>query len=105
MIRKIFDHRMAWQLQQMIEDVRERRNPLTVWLRRDIKKALYVNWETDEGFMHYRLTNKANRESSRSSKYTGGSATFMKTKARLVCNLFYFIINFILSLTFNVIIT
>ncbi|RYQ97354.1 hypothetical protein Ahy_B08g093397 [Arachis hypogaea] len=57
-IRKIFDHRM------------------------DIKKALFVHWETDEGFRHRCFTNRANSVSVRSSKYTGGSVTFMKTKVR-----------------------
>ncbi|QHO11726.1 uncharacterized protein DS421_15g500680 [Arachis hypogaea] len=33
--------------------------------------------------LHQRLTNRANMVSARSSKYTGGSATFMKTNARL----------------------
>ncbi|RYQ85886.1 hypothetical protein Ahy_B10g105511 [Arachis hypogaea] len=57
-IRKIFDHRIARQFQQMLED-------------------------TDEGFKRRRLTNRANRALARSSKYTSGSATFMKTKAKL----------------------
>ncbi|QHO18413.1 uncharacterized protein DS421_11g320300 [Arachis hypogaea] len=48
-----------------------------------IFKALFVYWKTDKGFRHQRLTNKANRASVRSSKYTSNSATFMKTKARL----------------------
>ncbi|QHO00616.1 uncharacterized protein DS421_13g407980 [Arachis hypogaea] len=61
MIRKIFDH----------------------WMARDLKKALYVHWETNQGFKHYHLTNRVNRASVRSSKYTSGSATFMKTKVRL----------------------
>ncbi|RYR05173.1 hypothetical protein Ahy_B06g085046 [Arachis hypogaea] len=46
-------------------------------------RAQFVHWETNEGFRHRRLTNRPNRVSARSSKYTGGSATFMKTKARL----------------------
>ncbi|RYR40016.1 hypothetical protein Ahy_A09g045674 [Arachis hypogaea] len=48
-----------------------------------LKIGLMPTRETDEGFRHWRLTNKANRASSRSSKYTGSSATFMKTKDRL----------------------
>ncbi|RYR71166.1 hypothetical protein Ahy_A02g005463 [Arachis hypogaea] len=67
----------------MLEDVREWRNHLTSWLCLEIKKALYVHWETNEGFSHQCLTNRANRTSVRSSKYIGGSATFMKTKVRL----------------------
>ncbi|RYR61823.1 hypothetical protein Ahy_A04g019048 [Arachis hypogaea] len=70
MIKNIFYHRMARQLQQMLEDVH-------------IKKLQYIHWKTDEGFKHRCLTNRANRASGRSSKYTGGSATFMKTKARI----------------------
>ncbi|RYR01840.1 hypothetical protein Ahy_B06g080701 [Arachis hypogaea] len=69
LIRKIYDHRMGRRLQQMLED------------------ALLVHWETGEGFRHRRLTNRANRTSTRSSKYTGGSATFMKIKARLLKSL------------------
>ncbi|RYR67799.1 hypothetical protein Ahy_A03g014232 [Arachis hypogaea] len=46
-------------------------------------KTLYVHWETDEGFMHRHLTNRANRVSVRSSIYTGGSVTFTNTKAKL----------------------
>ncbi|RYR67434.1 hypothetical protein Ahy_A03g013785 [Arachis hypogaea] len=65
------------------EDVRERRDHLTSWLCPKIKKVLYIHWETDKGFRHRRLTNRANMTSVRSSKYIGGSATFMKTKARL----------------------
>ncbi|RYR29107.1 hypothetical protein Ahy_B01g053408 [Arachis hypogaea] len=70
-------------LQQKLENVRERRDSLTTWLRPEIKKALYVHWETDKGFMHRCLTNRANKVSAKSSKYTGSLATFMKTKARL----------------------
>ncbi|RYR57063.1 hypothetical protein Ahy_A05g022812 [Arachis hypogaea] len=44
---------------------------------------MYIHWETDEGFRHQCLTNRANRTLARSSKYTDGSATIMKTKARL----------------------
>ncbi|RYR09752.1 hypothetical protein Ahy_B05g078157 [Arachis hypogaea] len=68
LIKKIYNHRMGRQLQ----DVHERRDHLTSWLCWKIKKAL-----------HQRLTNRANRTSTRSSKYTGGSAIFMKTKVRL----------------------
>ncbi|RYR54282.1 hypothetical protein Ahy_A06g029545 [Arachis hypogaea] len=57
----------------MLEDIR---------LCSKIKKAPLVHWETDEGFSHRRLTNKANRTSARSSKYIGGSATFMNTKSK-----------------------
>ncbi|RYR49983.1 hypothetical protein Ahy_A07g036517 [Arachis hypogaea] len=67
----------------MIEDVRERRDYLTIWLRPDLKKALYVLWETNEEFKRLRLMNRANKTSAMSSKYTGGLTTFMKTKARL----------------------
>ncbi|RYR03456.1 hypothetical protein Ahy_B06g082429 [Arachis hypogaea] len=82
-IRKIYDDRMGRRLQQMLEDIRERGDHLTSWLRPEIKRALYIYWETDETFKHRRLTNRANRALARSSKYTGGSATFMKTKAKL----------------------
>ncbi|RYR28062.1 hypothetical protein Ahy_B01g052162 [Arachis hypogaea] len=68
-MRKIFDHRMGRRLQQMLDD------------------ALFVHWETNEGFWHRCLTNRANRASARSSKYTGSSATFMKTKVRLLKSL------------------
>ncbi|RYR59427.1 hypothetical protein Ahy_A05g025315 [Arachis hypogaea] len=63
-IRKIFDHRIGRRLQKMLDDVRQRRNHLTTWLQPDIKKALLVHWETDDGFMHRHLTNRANRTSA-----------------------------------------
>ncbi|RYR31647.1 hypothetical protein Ahy_B01g056499 [Arachis hypogaea] len=83
MIRKIFDYRMARRLQQMLEDVREHHDHLTICLHPNIKKALYVHWETYERFKHHCLTNRANTASARSSKHTDGLATFMKTKVRL----------------------
>ncbi|RYQ98520.1 hypothetical protein Ahy_B07g086252 [Arachis hypogaea] len=48
-------------------------------------KKIYNHWvaNTYEGFKRHRLTNRANRASPRSSKYTGGSATFIKMKHRL----------------------
>ncbi|RYR50014.1 hypothetical protein Ahy_A07g036562 isoform A [Arachis hypogaea] len=55
---------------RVLEDVCERHDHLTIWLCLDIKKALYVYWETDEGFRHFRLTNRANNALARSSKYT-----------------------------------
>ncbi|RYR07761.1 hypothetical protein Ahy_B05g075191 [Arachis hypogaea] len=67
----------------MLDDVRQGRDHRKQWLRPDIKKALFVHWETDEGFWHQRLTNRTNRASARSSKYTGSSTTFMKTRVRL----------------------
>ncbi|RYR20689.1 hypothetical protein Ahy_B03g065907 [Arachis hypogaea] len=66
----------------MLEDVCERRDHLTQWLHVDIKKTLYIYWKTDERFRHCQATNRANRPSSNSSKYTR-SATFMKTMANL----------------------
>ncbi|RYR62418.1 hypothetical protein Ahy_A04g019978 [Arachis hypogaea] len=74
---------LARRLQQMMEDIRERHDHLTIWLRQDIKKTIYIHWDTDEGLRHHRLMNIANRVSVRSSKYTAGSTTFMKTKAKL----------------------
>ncbi|RYQ79521.1 hypothetical protein Ahy_Scaffold5g107735 [Arachis hypogaea] len=67
----------------MLEDVCEGQDHLTIWLRMKIKKAMLVHWKTDEGFRHQHLTNSANRTSAKSSKYTSGSTTFMKTKAKL----------------------
>nr|XP_029143246.1 uncharacterized protein LOC114924138 [Arachis hypogaea] len=81
-IRKIYDHRMARRLQQMLEDVHERRDHFTTWLHPKIKKALYIHWETNERFRHRRLTNRVDRVSARLSKYIGGSASFMKTKSK-----------------------
>ncbi|RYR47722.1 hypothetical protein Ahy_A07g033678 [Arachis hypogaea] len=49
----------------------------------EVKKGLFTHWENDAGFSHRRLTNRANRALERSSKYTGDSMAFMKTKARL----------------------
>ncbi|RYR15912.1 hypothetical protein Ahy_B04g072865 [Arachis hypogaea] len=81
-IRKIFDHRIGRWLQQMLEDVHERRDHLTTWLRPKIKKALLVHCETDEGFIHRRLTDRANKALARLIKYTSSSVAFMKTKAK-----------------------
>ncbi|RYR50376.1 hypothetical protein Ahy_A07g036968 [Arachis hypogaea] len=79
-IKKIFGHGMGRRLQHMLDNIRQRRDHLTSGLRPKINKALLVHWETDEGFRHRRLTNRANRTLARSSKYTGGPSTFMKTK-------------------------
>ncbi|RYR78496.1 hypothetical protein Ahy_A01g003315 [Arachis hypogaea] len=73
----------------MLEDIHEGRDHLTTWLRPEIKKALLFQWETDHGFRHQRLTNRANRASARSSRYTGSSTTFMKTKAKLLYSFTY----------------
>ncbi|RYR09859.1 hypothetical protein Ahy_B05g078287 [Arachis hypogaea] len=67
----------------MMEDVHEQRDQLTIWLRPDLKKGLYIHSKIDEGFKHRRLMNRANKASAKSSKYIGGSTTFMKTKAKL----------------------
>ncbi|RYQ89435.1 hypothetical protein Ahy_B09g096085 isoform B [Arachis hypogaea] len=67
----------------MIKDVHEWRDHLTIWLRSNIKKQMHVHWETNEGFKRRCLIKRANRDSVRSSKNTNGSATFIKTKARL----------------------
>ncbi|RYQ95129.1 hypothetical protein Ahy_B08g090163 [Arachis hypogaea] len=66
MIRKIFDHWMARQLQQMLEDVCEHCDHLTIWHRSNINKLLYVHWETDEGFKRRCITNRVNKTSARS---------------------------------------
>ncbi|RYQ95197.1 hypothetical protein Ahy_B08g090257 [Arachis hypogaea] len=47
------------------------------------KEGFVIHQETNEGFRHRRLTNRASRASVRSSKYTGSSTTFMKTKVKL----------------------
>ncbi|RYR25290.1 hypothetical protein Ahy_B02g058974 [Arachis hypogaea] len=72
MIRKIYDHQTAKHFQQMMSNIRPA-----------VKKDLEAYFTHDEEFKHHCLTNVANRASPRSSKYTGGSATFMKTKSRL----------------------
>ncbi|RYQ99652.1 hypothetical protein Ahy_B07g087620 [Arachis hypogaea] len=73
---------MGRRIQLMLEDVHEGRDHLTTWLRPEIKKALLVYWETDAGFRH-RVSPTELRASAWSSKYTGSSTTFMKTKGRL----------------------
>ncbi|RYR09572.1 hypothetical protein Ahy_B05g077939 [Arachis hypogaea] len=83
MTRKIFDHWAGKPLQQMMSDICQRCNNLMIWIRPDIKKALETHFSIDEGFKLHRLTKVANRASPRSSSYTSGSATFMKTKSRL----------------------
>ncbi|RYR07373.1 hypothetical protein Ahy_B05g074712 [Arachis hypogaea] len=67
----------------MMSDVRKGRDHLTLWIRPAIKKELEAYFTHDKGFKRRRLTNVANRVSPRSSKYTGGSATFMKIKSKL----------------------
>ncbi|RYR61773.1 hypothetical protein Ahy_A04g018985 isoform A [Arachis hypogaea] len=67
----------------MLEDVCERCDHLTSKLCLEIKKALI----TDEGFRHRHLTNRDKRALARSSKYTSGLATFIKTKVRLLKSL------------------
>ncbi|RYR66724.1 hypothetical protein Ahy_A03g012785 [Arachis hypogaea] len=67
----------------MMQDVCQERNHLTIWLCPNLKKELDDHFSTDEGFKHCHLMNRANRATPRSSKYTGGSTTFMKTKSRL----------------------
>ncbi|RYR20335.1 hypothetical protein Ahy_B03g065442 isoform A [Arachis hypogaea] len=85
MIKKIFDHhRMARRLQQMMEDVRERYDHLTIWLSPDITKALYIHWETNKGFRCRCLMNRADRVSARSSKYISGSVNFHEDKGPAV---------------------
>ncbi|RYR24794.1 hypothetical protein Ahy_B02g058338 [Arachis hypogaea] len=83
MIRKICDHRAAKRLQQMMSNVRKGHDHLTLWICPSIKKELEAYFNNDEGFKHYHLMNVANRASPKSSKYTGESATLMKTKSRL----------------------
>ncbi|RYR04926.1 hypothetical protein Ahy_B06g084736 [Arachis hypogaea] len=63
---------MARRLKQMMEDVRARHDHHTIWLCSDLKKTLCVHWEIDEGFKRRYLTNRANRTSAKSSKYTSG---------------------------------
>ncbi|RYR13743.1 hypothetical protein Ahy_B04g070575 [Arachis hypogaea] len=67
----------------MMQDICQGRDHLTIWLHSDIKKELDVHFSTDEGFKRHRLTNRTSRTLSRSSKYTGGLATFMKMKSKL----------------------
>ncbi|RYR64155.1 hypothetical protein Ahy_A03g010286 [Arachis hypogaea] len=67
----------------MMQDVCQGHDHLMIWLRLDIKKELDIYFSTDKGFKRRHLTNRTNRALSRSSKYTGGSATFMNTRSRL----------------------
>ncbi|RYR61499.1 hypothetical protein Ahy_A04g018674 [Arachis hypogaea] len=67
----------------MTQDVHQGHDNLTIWLRPDHKKELDVRFSTNEGFKRRCLINRANRASSRSSKYISGSVTFMKMKSRL----------------------
>ncbi|RYR68809.1 hypothetical protein Ahy_A03g015275 isoform A [Arachis hypogaea] len=82
-IKKIYDHRIAKSIQQMMSDVRQRRNHLTRWILTSIKKELEAHFRNNEGFKHHLLMNVANTALPRSSKYTGGLTTFIKTKSRL----------------------
>ncbi|RYR42355.1 hypothetical protein Ahy_A08g038823 [Arachis hypogaea] len=83
MIRKIYDYWIARRLQQIMQDVREERDELTIWIRPDIKRALHNHFSNDEGFRRHHLTNRANRALPILSKYIGGLATFMKMKSRM----------------------
>ncbi|RYQ79279.1 hypothetical protein Ahy_Scaffold6g107988 [Arachis hypogaea] len=56
---------------------------LTSWICPNIKYDMEAHFRDNEGFKHRRLTNITNRTLPRSSRYTSGSATFMKTKRRL----------------------
>ncbi|RYR57197.1 hypothetical protein Ahy_A05g022934 [Arachis hypogaea] len=67
----------------MISDIRKGRDHLTSWIHPAIKKELEAYFRNDEGFKRRYLMNVANRVSVKSSKYTGGLATFMKTKSKL----------------------
>ncbi|RYR12774.1 hypothetical protein Ahy_B04g070138 [Arachis hypogaea] len=67
----------------MMSDVCKGRDNLTSWICPAIKKELKAYFGNDEGFKRHRLTNIANGALPSTSKYTGGSATFMKTKSRL----------------------
>ncbi|QHN81737.1 uncharacterized protein DS421_20g689560 [Arachis hypogaea] len=80
MIQKIYDYWTVKRLQQMMSDVRWRRDHLTSWIRLAIKKELEAYFANDEGFKHCHLTSIANRASPRLSKYTNRLATF---KSRL----------------------
>ncbi|XP_020964057.1 uncharacterized protein LOC110265440 [Arachis ipaensis] len=67
----------------MMQDIRRGYDHLTIWLRPDIKKELDIHFSTDKVFKYRHLTNRTNWTLPRSSKYTDGLATFMKTKSRV----------------------
>ncbi|RYQ79689.1 hypothetical protein Ahy_Scaffold2g107664 [Arachis hypogaea] len=67
----------------MMQDVHEGCNHLTIWFCPDIKKELVIHFSTNEGFKYRHLMNRTNKALPRSSKYIGGSVTFMKTKSKL----------------------
>ncbi|QHO19563.1 uncharacterized protein DS421_11g330070 [Arachis hypogaea] len=83
MIRKIYDHGTAKCFQQVTSDVGQGKDHLTSWIRPNIKRNLETHFRDNKGFRYHRLTNIANRASPKSSRYTGGSVTFMKMKTRL----------------------
>ncbi|QHN87192.1 uncharacterized protein DS421_16g552910 [Arachis hypogaea] len=78
-----YDHRAAKYFQQTMSDVRQGKDHLTSWICPNIKSELKAHFRDNEGFKYRRLMNIANKASPRSSRYTGGSTTFMKTKTRL----------------------
>ncbi|QHO32145.1 uncharacterized protein DS421_8g247370 [Arachis hypogaea] len=80
---KIYDYQTAKRFQQRISDVRKGRDHLWSWIRLSIKKKLETYFTLDEGFKYRHLTNVANRAFPKSSKHTGGSTTFIKTKSIL----------------------
>ncbi|RYR12052.1 hypothetical protein Ahy_B04g069569 [Arachis hypogaea] len=67
----------------MMHDVRLGKDHLTNWIRPNILRELESYFRDNDGFKHLLLTNVANRALLRSSSYTGGSVTFIKTKTRL----------------------
>ncbi|QHO10650.1 uncharacterized protein DS421_15g491470 [Arachis hypogaea] len=81
--KKIYDHRVAKRLQQMISDVRQGKDHLILWIHPNIKCELEAYFRENDGFKRRRLTNIANRASPRLSRYTGGSMNFIKTKTKL----------------------
>ncbi|MED6225747.1 hypothetical protein PIB30_096685 [Stylosanthes scabra] len=87
LVKAIFNTPASKRFSGMMEDVRERKKHLTQWCRPELKKALYHYWETNEKYLHRQATNKRNRASEKCVIYTRGSATPMKTKAKMTKSL------------------
>ncbi|MED6152600.1 hypothetical protein PIB30_093569 [Stylosanthes scabra] len=84
LVKAIFNTGALKRFSGMVEDVRDRKEHLTQWCRPELKKALYHYWEIDEKYLHRQAMNKRNRASEKCVIYTGGSATPMQTKAKML---------------------
>ncbi|MED6197648.1 hypothetical protein PIB30_058610 [Stylosanthes scabra] len=83
-VRKTFDYRMGWILQQMLRKVRLGNEESTGWITPALKREVRNKFATDEGFQRRNATNKVNRASAKGgSLHCDGSATIPSTQERM----------------------